>query len=266
MTSGANLIRTILENRSMVFAFAVRDLQGKYAGTLGQGIWMFAHPLAIIVIYYYVFAVGFRAQGPEGVPFILWFVCGLIPWFFFAETLQSMTNAITGNVYLVKKIVFPTELLAIIHLISGMIPHAVFLIMLTGMLIFYNIPFEIERMIFLYYFMCSCMLLLGLGWLLSALQVFYRDIGQALTIILNMLFWLTPIVWSLELLPNKYHHLISYNPLFYIIEGYRGAMVYEHVIYPSVADSLYFWSVMVVILLIGKNLFMKLKPEFSDVL
>src|SRR4051812_18130249 len=89
--------------RDMIFALAVRDLQSRYIGTLGGVLWAFVHPFAIITVFYFVFAVGFRAQGQSGAPFILWFVCGLVPWFLFNETLLAVTNSITSNAHLVKK-------------------------------------------------------------------------------------------------------------------------------------------------------------------
>ena len=81
--------RNLLSHHALIRALALRDFQSKYAGTLGGTLWAFAHPLAIVTIFYFVFAVGFRAQGPVGAPFVLWFVCGLVPWFFFNDTYES---------------------------------------------------------------------------------------------------------------------------------------------------------------------------------
>lgn len=77
------LLHNVYRYQSMILALAGRELQSRYVGTLGGILWTFAHPLAIITIFYFVFALGFRSQGPDGAPFMLWFVCGLVPWFFF---------------------------------------------------------------------------------------------------------------------------------------------------------------------------------------
>ena len=77
MLTLSHLFRNIVNHRAMIFALALRDLQSRYAGTLGGTLWAFMHPLAIVIIFYFVFAIGFRAQGPGTTPFILWFVCGL---------------------------------------------------------------------------------------------------------------------------------------------------------------------------------------------
>lgn len=258
--------RNIFSHRAMIWALALRDLESRYAGTMGGALWAFAHPLAVVVIFYFVFAVGFRAQGPANTPFILWFVCGLVPWFFFNETLTAISKSITSNIHLVKKTVFPTETLPFVHLASGLFPHAIFLLILVGMLVFFGVPLLLERFAFVYFFACSCALLLGLGWLFAALQVFYRDISQGLTIILNLWFWITPIVWSPDIMPPEYRSLLFYNPIYYIVEGYRGVLIFETITWPGAAATAYFWSVTTLCFLAGSYTFRRLKPEFPDVM
>lgn len=262
----AQFFRQVLQHRDMIFALAVRDLQSRYIGTLGGILWAFIHPLAIVTVFYFVFAVGFRAQGPSNTPFILWFVCGLVPWFYFNDTLQAITNSITGNAHLVKKTIFPTEVLSLVHVISSLFPHLVFMLTLIGMLVFFNVPFLAERLLVAYYLVCTITLVLGLGWLLSALQVFYRDIAQALTIFLNLWFWATPIVWSQEIVPAAYRGLLSFNPIYYIAEGYRGLMIYNTTVWPNTQETAFFWSINLIIFFVGIYVFRRLKPEFADVI
>ncbi len=266
MLTLSHLFRNIVNHRAMIFALALRDLQSRYAGTLGGTLWAFMHPLAIVIIFYFVFAIGFRAQGPGTTPFILWFVCGLVPWFFFGEALSAITNSIAGNAHLVKKTIFPTEILPLVHLTSGLVPHAIFLFILAGMLAFFKVPFLVDRLLVVYFFICSCALLIGLGWMLSALQVFYRDISQGLTIILNLWFWITPIVWSPDIMPEEYRGLIFYNPLYYIIEGYRGLLIFNSTVWPSAGATAYFWGITALVFFVGNYIFRRLKPEFADIM
>ncbi len=244
----------------------MRDLQSRYVGTLGGLIWAFAHPIAIVVVFYFVFAVGFRSQAPVNTPFILWFVCGLVPWFFFSDALQSITYSVTRNGHLVKKTVFPTEILPLVHLMSGLIPHGVFLLVLAGLMLFYNVPMFPARLLFVYYMLCMFLMLLGLGWLLAALQVFYRDIGQALTILLNLWFWSTPIVWSPKIMPPAIAEWMVYNPMNYIVQGYREALIFQTVLLPPLDQTLVFWGGNIILLFLGAFIFRRLKPEFADVL
>jgi ABC-type polysaccharide/polyol phosphate export permease len=131
MSSFMQLLQKIVRYRSVIWALALRDLESRYAGTMGGVLWAIVHPLAIVVIFYFVFAVGFRAQGPANTPFILWFVCGLVPWFFFNETLTAISKSITRNAHLVKKTIFSTETLPFARPVSGVFPHAAFLLILA---------------------------------------------------------------------------------------------------------------------------------------
>jgi len=261
-----DLLQVVRRYRSMILSMALRDFQSRFAGTLGGVLWMFAQPLAIISIFYFVFAVGFRAQGPEGTSFILWFVCGLVPWLFFNETLLAITDSVTRHAYLVKKTIFPSEVLPFVHLMAGLIPHLIFMLIVVCLLGYLGVAFLVDRFLVVYFLLCTCMLLLGCGWMLSALQVFYRDISHALTIIMNLLFWSTPIVWPAENIPIAYRSLLFYNPVYYIVEGYRGLLLFDKVVWPSLWHTTYFWMVAGLLFVAGGYVFARLKPEFADVM
>jgi ABC-type polysaccharide/polyol phosphate export permease len=266
MGSFIQFLKKVVRYRSMIWALSLRDIKARYAGTVGGFFWALAHPIAIVFIYYFVFAVGFRAKGAEGVPFILWFFCGLVPWFFYGEGLQAVTNSVTSNAHLVKKTIFPTETLPLVSLISGLFTHGIFLAILGGLLVFYGVPFHAERLAVAYFLGCTCVLILGLGWLLAALQVFYRDIGHGLSITMNLWFWLTPIVWSKEMMPQQYRELLSLNPVYYIVEGYRGILIFGSVVWPSLGETIYFWVIAGSLLFAGSYMFRRLKPVFVDVM
>jgi ABC-type polysaccharide/polyol phosphate export permease len=251
--------------RQMIYAMALRDFESRFVGTLGGTIWAVIQPLATIIVFYLVFAIGFRVQSPGDTPFILWFVGGLAPWFMFNDTLQAIAGSVTGNAHLVKKTVFPTEVLALVKVVSAVLPHIIFLLILVAMLFFFEIPLRIERILLVYYFFCIVVLLLGIGWLLSALQAFYRDIGQALTIVLNVWFWATPIVWPEQNIPESFRWILTYNPMYYIVTGYRESLIYPHVLWPRITQTIFFWCFALACVLVGSFVFDRLKPEFADV-
>lgn len=261
-----DIVSNIMKYRSLIGALALRDLQSRYIGTMGGALWSIIQPASTVAVFYFVFSVGFKAAAPAGSPFIMWFIAGLMVWFYFNETLITITGSVTGNAHLIKKTVFPTEILPFVFITAGIVPHMIFMIFVIGMQIWYDIPFSPMRLLVVYFMLCNATLLLGLGWLFSALQVFYRDIAQALSVILNVLFWLTPIVWSMELLPENYRHLLSYNPIYYIVEGYRGLLIFPEPKLPNLTDTVFFWCVTISILFFGAYIFRRLKPEFADML
>jgi ABC-type polysaccharide/polyol phosphate export permease len=261
-----NFIVSALKHREMILVLAMRDFQSRYAGTVAGALWTLAHPIAIVTVFYYVFSVGFKSKAPEGVPFMLWFSVGLMAWFYFNDALLSVANSVARNSHLVKKTVFPVEILAIVQIVSALLPHLVFLLVIAVVLFVNDIALDGFRVMIFYFMLCTTVLLLGLGWFLSALEVFYRDISQALTIIMNLWFWMTPIVWDSAMMPEEYRWVFKWNPMNYIVDGYRGILIYSQPKWPAMSETVIFWCVALGLLALGSTVFRRLKPEFADVL
>jgi len=210
--------------------------------------------------------VGFRVKPAQNIPFILVFLCGLIPWVFFSEALTSNVNSITSNKHLVKKIVFPTEILPIVNIAAALVTHVIMLGILMVFLKANGIAFSLYNFQLFYYLGALCVFSLGLSWLITSLNVFYRDVAQMLTVILNLWFWLTPIVWYLNMLPERFHLFIKMNPMFYIVNGYKNSFIYHEPFWQAAGQGFYFWAVCLTMFGVGAFVFRKLKPEFPDVL
>jgi len=251
--------------RAVVWAMAKHDLTARYAGTVGGVLWAILHPAFTVIIYWFVFSVGFKAQGPAGMPFVLYFVSGLVPWLFFTEVLMSSINAVTANASLIKKTVFPAEILPLVHFVSSSFTHAVLLLILCGLAWFYGYGPKLTVIQVIYYYFGLGCFLLGLSWLTGSLQVFHRDLGQAMTAVLNLWFWLTPVVWSPQIIPPRYRVMLEFNPVYYAVEGYRSLMTGVPFWFQWQA-ACRFWSITGPMLLLGAYVFRRLKPEFPDVL
>lgn len=260
-------LRRLRDHRSIVWTMARWDIQARYAGTLAGLIWSVVHPLMLILIYWFVFSVGFKVGKGDEVPFIIVFLCGLIPWTTFAETLSACTTAITGSPHLVKKIVFPTEILPVVHLTASMISQAIMLAILLVLMAVHGLPFSLYNFQFIYFLFSLSMFCIGLGWLVSALNVFFRDVGHILAVLLNMWFWLTPIVWKPEML-GRYRPFLKFNPMYYIVQGYRSSFLPTHYagFWHDWRFGAYFWVVTLAMLAFGGLVFKKLKPDFPEVL
>jgi len=256
-------------NRSVIWAMAWREIRTRYAGTLAGMVWSVVHPLAIILIYWFIFSKGLKVQPAGGVPFIIAFLCGLIPWTAFAETLSASTHTITGNVYLVKKTLFPTEVLPFVHLLASMISHLIMLTILAVLLLANGFGFSFYNLQFFYYLIGMSIFAVGLGWMVSALNVFYRDVGQILAVVLNLWFWLTPVVWPEDLilrLPGLWRIFPKLNPLYYVVHGYRASFYLNEPFWSNWKLGLYFWVVALGMFAVGGWVFRRLKPDFPEVL
>lgn len=256
----------LIKSRKIVFELARRDLQARYLGSYLGFLWAFIQPVVSVLIYWFVFQIGFKSRPVGNIPFILWFVPALLSWNFFSDALANATNSITDNSYLVKKMVFPVALLPIIKIMSSLFVHLFFVVFMLGMFLLYGYGLSIYDLQTLYYLLATIVLLLGVSSITASLIVFLKDVGQFVVMILQFTFWLTPIFWVPNFLPHKFLLIAKLNPMYYIVEGYRNSFIYHRWFWQDVHITIYFWGVSLT-LLVGGTLFLKkLKPHFADVL
>lgn len=259
-------LKTIWQNKRLLWSLIKNDFRQRYLGNVLGIAWAFIQPTATILIFWFVFQVGFKSQPVDNFPFILWLVAGMFPWFFFAEALSTGTNSIIANAFLVKKVVFRVSLLPIIPLFSALIVHLFFIFFMLGMFLYYGYTPDIYALQLFYYLFALSILVLGLSWITSSVVVFFRDMGQLVSMLIQFGFWLTPIFWSMKMIPEKYHWIIELNPMVYIIEGYRNSMIYHKWFWEDMHMTLYYWSITLTLFVLGGLTFKKLRPHFADVL
>jgi len=256
----------IFNSRQLLWELTKKDFQVRYLGSYLGVVWAFLQPLITILIFWFVFQVGFKSMPVENFPFILWLITGMFPWFFIADSISSSVGAIVDNSYLVKKVLFRVSLLPIVKIISAMIVHLFFIGILILMFLLYGYQPNIYNLQIIYYLLAATVLLLGFSWFNSALMVFLKDIGQAVGMLLQFGFWMTPIFWNFSIIPKKYVFILKLNPAYYIIEGYRNCFIYHRWFWQDLNLTIYFWIFTTVFLLISIITFKKLRPHFADVL
>lgn len=266
MRAIATFGKKLFAYRRAIVSLAVRSLQSRYIGTGGGMIWSIVQPLATVFVFWIVFSIGFKAQGPKGAPFVLYFMTAFLPWHFVNEVLNASANTVIANRHLVKKMVFPTETLPIVEIMAATVGHLILLILTILLLLIHGITPGWGILQIGYAYLCTVVLSLGLGWLLAATNVFHRDINQSLVTLLNFWFWMTPIVWSLEMVPEKWQPLLMFNPMFHVVESYRNALLYNNPIWSDTTQLLIFWAIALLIGIGGASIFRRLKPEFADAL
>lgn len=242
------------------------DLRNRYVGSVLGIIWGFVQPLITILIFWFVFQVGFKSMPVDDFPFILWLMCAMIPWFFLSDSLNGATNSIIENSYLVKKINFRVGILPLVKILSSLYIHIFFIFFLLLMFIVYDYDFNVYNLQVIYYLVASIFLLLGFSYLTASLVIFLKDVGHFVNMILQFCFWITPIFWSIDILPERYIFLIKLNPVYYITEGYRHTFIYNQWFWEKPNLTLYFWVFTLINLLIGIFVFRKLRSHFADVL
>ena len=253
-------------NLRLLYSLIKNDFRQKYLGSYLGILWAFIQPVITVFIFWFVFQVGFKSQPVENVPFILWLIAGMFPWFFFSDAISNATNAILENSYLVKKIVFKIEYLPLIKIFSALIVHIFFIFFMYAIYMVYGYGFSIYWLEIFYYLFAMIVFILGISYITSSIVVFFRDIGQLVAMLLQFGFWMTPIFWTMDMIPAKYHWIIKLNPLVYIIEGYRDSMIHHVWFWEKSTMTIYYWVVTFLVLGLGYITFKRLRPHFADVL
>lgn len=263
-----HFIRSLYKIRFMLKAMALRELKATYVGSFFGFFWAVLNPVSQILIYGVVFGYFLKGNPPPQYgtdSYFLYLVAGLIPWQFFAQTVGSSAPVLLANRNLIKKAAgFPSEVLPIVTVISNVIGQMVSIALLFAIVIgFAHRLSSTALLVFLYLFLIS-LICIGIGWILSSLTVFLRDIPQVIGLVLTALFFFTPIFYSPSIVPLKVLSIMKLNPVYHLVEGYRLAILAGKPL-PTIQLA-YLTISSVCILGIGGMMFRKLKPEFAEVM
>lgn len=255
--------------KTLIWQLLRRDVHSRYRGSVLGLLWSLATPLLMLAIYTFVFQFVFKSRwtdnsGETTLNFAIILFLGLSIHAMLAEILTKSPQLITGNPNFVKKIVFPLETLSWVTLLGALFT---FLISFCLLLIFifielHSIPLTalLLPIILLPYFL----LLLGVSWGLSALGVYLRDIQQVTGTLSTLLLFLSPIFYSVQILPENLQSLIFLNPLSFVVESARAVLIYGNL--PDFEGLAIYTAVALIIAVSGYVFFSKVRPGFADVL
>lgn len=263
---GSHFIQEVYDKRSQIYNLSRRDFKDRYTGSFLGLLWAFLEPLAMMLIMWGVFSLGLKIQPSGKIPFVAYLFTGMTAYNFFSDTIGASSNVIRSYAFLVKKVKFRIAILPIVKISSALLLHLIFLLIVIAIIWLSGISPSLFWLQVPYYTLALLFLLLGLSWLLSAIGVFIRDISPVTQILLNFGFWLTPIFWNIELVPEPYRVYLCLNPIFYITQGYRDSFLYQIPFWERPVQTLYFWSVATLFFIAGIMVFKKLRPHFADVL
>lgn len=261
------------ECRKLIWKLSKNDFKTRYAGSYFGRVWAFVHPLVTILLYWFVFGRIMGAKinlmaGTLEVPYIIWLVAGLVPWFYFSEAINNGTTSLLEYSYLVKKVVFKISIIPIIKIIAASFTHAFFVVLMIIAYFCMGYAPSLYLLQLIYYSFCLFMFVLALSYTTCALVIFFRDFTQIINIGLQVGMWATPILWNINDVgfPEWLMFILKINPLFYIVNGYRSAMFEQKWFWQDFYSTMYFWIVTVVFFGIGALVFRRLKVHFADVL
>ena len=259
------VVRPVWSFRGFILGSVKREFQSKYRRSMLGGAWTIIQPLSMIVVYTVIFSQIMQAKLPgveSQFAYSIYLCAGIITWGLFAEIVGRSQTMFIENANLLKKVSFPRLCLPVILTLNALVNFALifalFLVFLLaigafpGWVMLAMIPLLAIQLLFA----------LGLGVSLGILNVFFRDVGQTVTVVLFFWFWLTPIVYPAAILPEAVESLLRYNPMYPLMTAYQDLMVYARV-----PDWISLWPVTLaglVLCALGVRLFLRRAGEMVD--
>lgn len=256
----------VIMNRNMIWDLSKNDFKVKYVGSYLGIFWAFVNPIVTILLYWIVFQFAFGSSDVNGHPFVLWLVAGLVPWFLIQDSITNGTNALLEYAYLVKKVMFKVSILPSIKVFSACFIHVVFMCVVFVVYTLLGYFPTIYYIQLLYYFICAIAFTLAIVYATSAIVLFVRDLGQFISVFMQVFMWSMPIMWNIEIAPVGLRWIFQLNPANYVITGYRDSLLNNISVFQHMGYTLYFWIIVIVLFIVGSGVFSRLRPHFADVL
>ncbi|MFE5324206.1 ABC transporter permease [Paenibacillus sp. NPDC056579] len=249
----------IYNYRQMLKSLVLTDLRTRYKGSVMGFLWTFLNPLLLLAIYSVVFSFIMR-QNIENYPMFLF--CAILPWTFFSSSIQSSAGIIMRNSNLVKKIYFPREILPLSVIIAGVINYLFGLVILIPSLLLTGVQINISLIAFPLILFIQTLLTLGIGLIVSAMNVYFRDLEHIIAIVLQAAFYITPIIFPISMVPEQFQALFSLNPMTEIIQAYRNIFYYGTM--PDFMHLSLYLLYSIIVLVVGWIIFNKLQKSFAE--
>lgn len=263
----AGMIASAWRYRRFILASIRAEYRARYARSRLGAIWMIAQPLAQVLIFSFVLSDLLSARLP-GVTsphaYVIYLMAGTLCWSLFVDVVTRCLTIFIENGNLIKKIVFPRVSLPLIVIGVALVNNVVLLAVVLVVASFLGFPAGAQMLWLPALIVATLALAVAVGIIFGVLNVFMRDTGQAVPVLLQVLYWLTPIVYIASILPERYRGILDYNPLTPLVEGYQSVLVFGHS-----PDWSSLWPVAIlsmVMLALALTLFRRASPEMPDVL
>ena len=260
-------IKTVWRSKRLIIQLGKNDFRNKFANTSLGSIWGFIQPFIFMMMYVIVFQFIFKQSGPEGVPYVVWFMPGMAMWMCISDGVVSASSSIRAYSYLVKKVVFPVDAIPIISLFSNAFV-AIFLFMIaTIVCIVYG--FHCNLILLIYSIFSVYCFLIAFSRFTSAVSTLVPDFTNLLNILMQLFFWITPIVWDLSMLAghNTITKIMKCMPFTYLVTAFRNCFMGDNIVISSNGKyTIVFWVVTLIMFLWGNYIFNRSKKDFADVL
>ena len=254
-----NIIKDLYNYRELLKTNITKDVGGKYKNSVLGILWSFINPLLQIAVYALVFQVILKSDIKN---YTVYLCCGLIPWQYFSAVVLRGAAVIIDNGNIIKKVYFPREILPISIVTSEGVNFLISTIIILGFVIFGGIGLTFN--VFWYFLIIAIQYVVSIGvaLIVSSLTVYFRDLLHILGILIQLLFYATPIVYSIDSVPARLKWIVKINPMSYLIESYRN--IFYNRIAPNFKSLLIAFTIGIILCLIGYFTFVKLEKKFAE--
>lgn len=254
-------LRGLWAYRELLYFLMWRDIKVRYKQTLLGATWVVIQPLATMFVFTFFF--GKLVGTPDGMPYPLFAYTGLLPWTFFSNAVSNSSNSLVGSSHLITKVYFPRMIVPVAAVAAGLIDLAIASLILIGMTLYYGVALTQSMLLLPLFIVLTTLLALGLGLLVSALSVKYRDIRHALPFVLQLWMFASPIIYPSSVVAENMRWTLNLNPVTGIIEGFRSALVGRAVDWTAVEISA---VVTIVLLISAAYAFRRIEKDFADLI
>lgn len=268
LSNPLSIFSPLLEHRHLVHSLVVRDLRARYAGTALGFLWAFASPLLLLAVFTFVFSEVFQAKWNIPVDdkfgFALVLFSGLMLYWCFADCLTRAAGLIGEHAVFVRKLVFPVDILAWVVVLGALI-HLVIswaLFMIAHLVLIGPIP--VTALLLPIILLPFALFLLGMTWIVAAVGVYLRDLGQIIAVLVTLLLFASPIFYPIEILPDWFRPWMALNPIAHVVESGRGLLLWGEL--PAALNYAVACAICTASAWLGLLVFRKLKRSFADVL
>ena len=255
-------VRDVWAYRELLYFLVWRDLKVRYKQTVLGVLWAIIQPFFLMIIFSIFF--GKLARIPsEGIPYPIFAYAALLPWSYFAKSLNACTESVVGNSHLITKVFFPRLIIPISSVMSGLVDLAISFGILLALMFYYQIVPTSMALLLPLFVLMTMATALGAGLWLSALNVQFRDIRYAISFLVQFWFFATPVVYPSSLVPGSWRFLYGLNPMVGVVEAFRGALLGKG----QVIEPMFIVSIIVITILLvtGAFYFRRMEKGFADV-
>lgn len=255
-----NTLREIYEYRTMIVSLIRRDLRGRYKGSALGFAWTFLNPLLQLGVYTVVFSIIMRA-GIED--YYLFLFVALIPWLFFSTSVSAGASCVMAQKEMVKKIYFPREVLPIAHVTCQLVNMLLSFVVVFAVLLLSGKGISLQALLYLpIVIVAEYFLAISITMIVSAVTVYLRDLEHVLVILTMAWQFLTPVMYSIDMVPEELRSIFNINPMTPIIVAYRDILYYKRL--PEIGNLLHGFVLSTILLVVGWLVFGRLKKHFAE--